>query len=477
MKDERLARRAAGGDPKAFAAIYRRYHQDLYRFCLTIVRDRQDAQDALQNTMVKTLRALPGETRSIRLRPWLYRVAHNEAIEVLRRRREDEELDPELVVAAGEPSEAAATRERLRHLLDDLDELPERQRSALVMRELAGLGFDEIGAALETSEGAARQAVYEARLGLRRMEAGREMRCKDVMWDLSLADGRVARGREIQAHLRTCGECRAFREEITKRRDDFAAFAPLPLAASAGVLQALLGGGAAGSAVAGAGASGSLAGAAALGAGKSAVLKAAATVAVAAVGVTAADRSGLVEVPLPSDNGGRSSTPARQPPAPADGQGQSGQGDTGAVVQEERNRSGQANPSPAGEASPAQAAATRRAFPQGERPTTTTAEDSPRSTPEKAKGQGAGGGGSPTAAAHKNGGGSEPSAAGGKGQGKEPAAKAVGKPSSPPKGAPPAAANGKSKAEPPSVQEPEVEPDKGASAPFQPSKPEKGATP
>jgi RNA polymerase sigma factor (sigma-70 family) len=476
MKDERLARRAAGGDPKAFAAIYRRYHQDLYRFCLTIVRDPQDAQDALQNTMVKTLRALPGETRSIRLRPWLYRVAHNEAIEILRRRREDEELDPELAVAAGEPSDAAATRERLRHLLDDLDELPGRQRSALVMRELAGLGFDEIGTALETSEGAARQAVYEARLGLRQMEAGREMRCKDVMWDLSLADGRVARGREIQAHLRSCAECRSFRNEITKRRDDFAALAPLPLAASAGVLQALLGSGAAGGAVAGAGASGSLAGAAALGAGKSAVLKAAATVAVVAAGVTAADRGGLVEVPLPSDNGSRSSAPAPQPSAPAGGQGQSGQGDTGAVTQEERDRSGRTDSRATGEASPEQAAATRGAFPQGERPTT-TANGNPRSTPGKSNGQGASRGGSPTAAAHKKGADSQPSASKGKGRGKESGAKAVGKPSAPPKGDPPPATKAKSKAEPPSVQEPEVEPDKGTTAPFQPSKPEKGATP
>lgn len=476
MKDERLARRAASGDPKAFAAIYRRYHQDLYRFCLTIVRDPQDAQDALQNTMVKALRALPGETRTIRLRPWLYRVAHNEAIEVLRRRREGEELDPELAVGGGEPSEAAATRERLRHLLDDLGELPERQRSALVMRELAGLGFGEIGAALETSEGAARQAVYEARLGLRQMEAGREMRCRDVMWDLSLADGRVARRREIQAHLRSCPECRAFRDEIAKRRGDFAALAPLPLAASAAVLQGVLGGGAAGSAGAAAGASGSLAGAAAVGAGKSAALKAAATVAVVAVGVTAADRSGLVEVPLPSDNGGaRSSAPVPQPSAPAGGQGQAGVGGDGTVTQAERDRSGRTGSGAAGEAPREQAATTQGVSPQGE-PRPGAAEGDAQGPPGHAKGRG-GRGGSPTAAAHKKGAGSHPSASKGGGHGREPVAKAVGKPSAPPKGAPPPAAKAKSKAEPPSVQESEVDPDKGAGVPFQPSKPEKGAAP
>jgi DNA-directed RNA polymerase specialized sigma24 family protein len=87
VSDDRLARRATKGDRRALAAIYRRYHQDLYRFCLAIVGNSQDAQDALQNTMVKVLGALPGEKREIRLKPWLYRIAHNESIEVVRRRR------------------------------------------------------------------------------------------------------------------------------------------------------------------------------------------------------------------------------------------------------------------------------------------------------------------------------------------------------------------------------------------------------
>ena len=85
--DARLARRAATGDERAFATIYQRYHQDLYRFCLAILGNPEDAQDALQNTMVKALRALPGERREIQLKPWLYRIAHNESIDLLRRRR------------------------------------------------------------------------------------------------------------------------------------------------------------------------------------------------------------------------------------------------------------------------------------------------------------------------------------------------------------------------------------------------------
>jgi RNA polymerase sigma factor (sigma-70 family) len=304
LSDDRLAQRATKGDERAFAAIYRRYHQDLYRFCLAIVGNPADAQDALQNTMVKVLGALPGERRRIQLRPWLYRIAHNEAIELLRKRRDTVEVDPDLHTTGAELADTAATRERLRRLLADVRELPERQRAALVMRELAGLDFEQIGAVLETSGAAARQTVYEARLGLGQMEQGREMSCEHVMQELSDADGRVARRREIRAHLRACPDCRAFREAIGERRHGFAAIAPLPLATSAGLLHSLLGGAHAGAAAAGNGMGGGLAGTVAAGAGKtaatSAIVKSAATVAVVAVvGTTAADRSGMVDIGLP----------------------------------------------------------------------------------------------------------------------------------------------------------------------------------
>src|SRR6187200_1176041 len=165
LSDERLTRRAVGGDERAFAAIFRRYHQSLFRFCLAIVGNPEDAQDALQNTMIKVLGALPGERREIKLKPWLYRVAHNESIDLLRRRREGAELDDTQVSAGTEIAETVAQRERLSRLLADLRELPERQRSALVMRELGGLDYEQIGAAFESSPAVARQTVYEARLG------------------------------------------------------------------------------------------------------------------------------------------------------------------------------------------------------------------------------------------------------------------------------------------------------------------------
>jgi RNA polymerase sigma factor (sigma-70 family) len=313
LSDGRLARRAADGDERAFAAIYRRYHQSLYRFCLSILARPEDAQEALQNTMLKALRALPGEQREIKLKPWLYRIAHNESIELLRKRREELELDPEQVMTLGEPAETAALRERLRRLFADLGSLPERQRGALVMRELAGLEFEQIGEALHTSASVARQTVYEARLNLRQLEAGREMSCGEIKEQLSAADGRITRRRDIQAHLRSCSDCRSFRDAIGTRRHDLAALSPLPLAAATGILHGLIG--------SQAGTVGGLVGAAGAGAGKAAVTSVAAktvatVAAVGAIGVTAADRGGLVDVGLPG-SGDRGSVERRET-APAD---------------------------------------------------------------------------------------------------------------------------------------------------------------
>jgi RNA polymerase sigma factor (sigma-70 family) len=382
VSDDRLTRRAVGGDEGAFAAIFRRYHQSLYRYCLTIVGNPQDAQDALQNTMIKVMRALPGEERQIELKPWLYRIAHNEAIDLLRRRRETTQLDVEQVAPGYGLSENAATRERLRRLLTDLQELPERQREVLVMREMSGLDFDEIGVALETTPAVCRQTLYEARQSLRQMEEGREMSCDAVTQALSDGDGRVTRRRDVRAHLRSCAACREFRDDIKRREQDFAALAPMPAVAAAGMLQGLIGGGS--QAATGGGLAAALGGGAAKTIATSAAVKGVATVAVvAAVGVTAADRTGAIHLGLPGEESAKSSPSPPRAGAEHHGQDASPSGATSGAVGGGAERSAKKgeNRATSGSAPGANAAPVGQAHGQGAAHANPHSEAKPFETP------------------------------------------------------------------------------------------------
>src|SRR4051812_40334275 len=166
--------RGARGD---FEAVYRRHGQELYRYCRSILRNEEDAQDALQSTMAGALAALAREERDFELRPWLFRIAHNEAISILRRRRATDALD-DTAGDAGELEDRVAEREELRLLALDLEDLPERQRAALVLRELSGFSHAEIGTVLELSPRAVKQTIFEARTALFRCQEGREMDCE-----------------------------------------------------------------------------------------------------------------------------------------------------------------------------------------------------------------------------------------------------------------------------------------------------------
>ncbi len=242
LRDERLAKHAAAGSRDAFSVIFERHHQGLYRYCRSML-DHDDASDALQMTMTAALRSLPGERREVALKPWLYRIAHNEAISLLRRRRPTVELAEDVVGAAG-PQEQVELRQRFAELLGDLRELPERQSGALVMRELNDLSYGEIAATFDISEAAAKQSVYHARLALGQFAQGREMKCESARKALSDGDGRVARGLKLRAHLRHCEDCATFKTAFVERRASLSMLAPpIAPAAAAAVLDSILHGG------------------------------------------------------------------------------------------------------------------------------------------------------------------------------------------------------------------------------------------
>jgi len=255
LSDERLARLASAGNQRALTVLYERHHQALYRYCRSIVRDHDDAQDALQSTMTHAFVALRSSERDLAVRPWLFRIAHNEAVSILRKRRPDDCLVDEHLPSDMSVERTVDQRERLRVLVSDIQALPVRQRAALLMRELSGLSIEEIAAALSVSPGAAKQTVFEARGSLHELAEGRAMECETVRRAISDGDGRVLRGRGMRAHLRGCAGCRDFGAVIDTRKADLRALAPpLPATAATAMLARVLahggGGGHAGGAAA-----------------------------------------------------------------------------------------------------------------------------------------------------------------------------------------------------------------------------------
>src|SRR6188474_545557 len=163
--DRRLVSLVREGYETAFEEIVRRYGRPLTRYAAAIVGSR--GEDVTQDAFSKALLALRDTAAEIELRPWLFRIVRNTALNELRDHPPTPEVLAEAIAGSANPAEELERREELADLMRRLQSLPEPQRAAIVMRELEGLGHEEIAAALGLSGGAARQAIYRARRALR----------------------------------------------------------------------------------------------------------------------------------------------------------------------------------------------------------------------------------------------------------------------------------------------------------------------
>jgi RNA polymerase sigma factor (sigma-70 family) len=163
--DRRLVRLVREGYEAAFEEIVRRYRKPLDRFAAAIVGGR--SEDVTQDAFSKALLALRGTTAEIELRPWLYRIVRNTALNDLRDRAPATEELGEAIPGRRSAAVEAERREEIAELMERLRALPEPQRAAIVMREREGLSHEEIAAALGISGGAARQTIHRARTTLR----------------------------------------------------------------------------------------------------------------------------------------------------------------------------------------------------------------------------------------------------------------------------------------------------------------------
>ncbi|HEY6551130.1 MAG TPA: RNA polymerase sigma factor [Solirubrobacterales bacterium] len=163
--DRRLVTLVREGYESAFEEIVRRYGKPLTRYAAAIVGSR--GEDVAQDAFSKALLALRRNDAEIELRPWLFRIVRNTALNDLRDSPPTPELLAEAIAGGDSPAEELERREELTELMHRLQSLPEPQRAAIVMREMEGLSHEEIAAALGVSGGAARQTIHRARQTLR----------------------------------------------------------------------------------------------------------------------------------------------------------------------------------------------------------------------------------------------------------------------------------------------------------------------
>jgi len=300
QSDERLIVLIRRGNHAAFEALVARYQARLLAFCRHMLGSREDAEDVLQEVFAASFNAILGDDRAINVRPWLYRIARNRSLNHLRRAQAIgvDSMDVHMAECGTTTADKVHKREEFRLLIADVQELPETQKTALLLREIDALSYEQIAEAMETTIPSVKSLLVRARVSLAEAAQARQLTCEEVREELGeVAEGLQRSTAPARRHVRTCERCQGFKAQLRSTNRALAAVfpvAPLLLAKKAllahfGMSASAGAGSAAGAATAGVAATG---GTSAISAGISTVAtKAAASLAAAAI-VTA----GAVEV-------------------------------------------------------------------------------------------------------------------------------------------------------------------------------------
>jgi RNA polymerase sigma factor (sigma-70 family) len=278
--DERLVALIRRGHHGAFEALVQRYQARLLAFCRHMLGSQEDAEDVLQEVFAAAFRAICADERAINARPWLYRIARNRCLNHLRRPQPAGQDSMDVFERDGGATTADTVHEReeFRYIVADVQELPETQRTALLLREIDALSYEQIAEAMDTTVPSVKSLLVRARVSLAEAAESRLLTCDEVRLELGqVAEGLARSSAPVRRHLKHCERCRTFRGELRKTNKALAAVYPIaPFLFLKKLSLAKLGfGGAAG------------AGAAASSSGGAAVGGLATTAATAAGGITA----------------------------------------------------------------------------------------------------------------------------------------------------------------------------------------------
>jgi RNA polymerase sigma factor (sigma-70 family) len=272
QSDEKLIAYTRRGNQAAFEVLVSRYQVRLLAFCRHLLGSREDAEDVLQEVFAAAFNALLADDRPINVRPWLYRIARNRSLNHLRRATAIgvDSMDIHFSEHGTSTADKVQQREQFRLLVDDIQSLPETQRSALILREMDALSYDQIAEAMDTTVPGVKSLLVRARISLAEAAEARQLSCSEVRVHL----GEIAEGLRrkpeppFRRHLKSCQRCSSFNGQLKTTSKALGVLLPLgPLALLKRVLIAHLGHASGSSTGAGAGAGMSAGGGATAGTG------------------------------------------------------------------------------------------------------------------------------------------------------------------------------------------------------------------
>jgi len=229
--DVELVAAVRAGDDAAFEELYRRYQPRIVRFVCTMLHDAARCEDVAQEAFLSALRRMRETDAEINFKPWIYQIARNAAIDSYRRNSHAVEVSMDadeglrasdrtrLVGLDGSPDAALITKERLDHLQGAFDELSDVHTRVLVMRELEGMSYREIGERLDLTRPAVESALFRARRRLESeyAELSEGRRCEAM--EATIA--RIAQGSQdgseehrLARHAHRCHSCRRRAREL-----------------------------------------------------------------------------------------------------------------------------------------------------------------------------------------------------------------------------------------------------------------------
>jgi RNA polymerase sigma factor (sigma-70 family) len=231
QSDERLIAYVRRGNNHAFEVLVARYQSRLLSFCRHLLGSREDAEDVLQEVLAAAFNAILADDRPINVRPWLYRIARNRSLNHLRRIQAVgvDSMDVHLSDNGASTADKVHEREEFRVLVEDIQDLPETQRTALVLREMDALSYEQIAEAMETTVSSVKSLLVRARVSLAEAAEARLLSCDEVRIEL----GEVAEGLRrrpsslVRRHLRSCKRCSSFKVQLRETNKALTALLPI----------------------------------------------------------------------------------------------------------------------------------------------------------------------------------------------------------------------------------------------------------